>query len=163
MKNHRLPRLLAATALSAVAAFIGMPTAHADVVLHPGSIEATTGLTNWSFGSSYLSVSGSAGGFSSTASYTGDSVTMTIEGAQTYSYASGYSYLYTINSNLYFSQSFNQANIVVPDGGTAVVDLRHAGATIAPQVTVTGGSIVSSRYTTSASATNYSSYLDFNQ
>jgi hypothetical protein len=150
MRSIHRTRLCAPGLLAASAALLAAPFARADVVLHPGTIEATTGLSNWSFDQGYASISGSAGGFSSTVNYTGDSFTMTIEGDQTYSQAYTQSYKYTSNGYIYFYQNNNAAGIVVPANGSVSVDMRRPGGTITPRVHINGGSLVSSRYNSSA-------------
>ncbi|MBI5608120.1 MAG: hypothetical protein HY902_04510 [Deltaproteobacteria bacterium] len=160
MKNFKPTRLRAAKALMAALAVAAAAPVLADVVLHPGAIDASTGLTGWTFDNTYLSVSGNAGGFSSTANFTGDSVTMTIEGAQSYSSAYTQQYKYSSNGYVYFYQSFSSAGIAVPDGGTATVNLRKAGGTIATLVTVTGGAATASEYNTNSNSTGYSQSLN---
>ena len=154
-------KALAAGLLAALASLAAAPAAHADAVLHPGTINATTGLTNWSFGQGYASIGGSAGGFSSTVNYTGDSFSMTIESGQTYTNFYTQSYLYASNGYTYFYLSNSQASIVVPAGGGSVdADLRRPGGTILAHVAVTGGAWVGSRFTASSQDGSYYSSLN---
>jgi hypothetical protein len=145
--------------LSTAAVLLAASLAQADVVLHPGSIQGTTGLTNWSFDQGYASVSGSAGGYSSNVSFTGDAFTMTIEGAQTYSNVYTQTYKYATNGYMYLYLSRWNAGIAVPDGGSVDVDLRRAGGTIAAHVDVTGGTLAGSRWDASSQDTSSSSSL----
>jgi len=159
MKHHTASRLRVAGALTAIAALLATPLAQADVVLHPGTVSATTGLTNWSFDQGYASISGSAGGFSSTTNFTGDAFTMTIEGNQTYSYVYTQSYKYFPNGYLYLYTSNSAAALTVPDNGTVTVDLRRPGGTIAAHIDVTGGTLAGSRWDGSAQDGNSSTSL----
>lgn len=156
MKSLNRSRLRLTGILATVAALSPSSFAWADVVLHPGTIEATTGLSGWSFDQGYASISGNSGGFSSTVNYSGDSFSMTIEGNQTYSYVYTKDYKYTSNGYVYFYQNSNNAAIAVPANGSVAVNLRSAGGTIVAHVAVTGGTVVSSSYNTSAQNSNTS-------
>ncbi|MBK8256748.1 MAG: thrombospondin type 3 repeat-containing protein [Polyangiaceae bacterium] len=132
--------------LSASATLLGAGTVLADAVLHPGTINGTTGLSNWAFDQGYASVSGNSAGFSASVNFTGNAFAMTIEGNQTYSYAYTQNYKFTSGGSLYFYQSFNNLSIAVPENGQVAVDLSRPGASIVPAITVTGGTLQASHF-----------------
>ena len=160
MRLLLLTRLRTLFAMAGVTATLFANTALADAVLTPGTINGTTGLSGWSFDNGYASVSGGSGGGSSQVNYTGDTFVMTIEGGQTYSYAYTQRYLYTSDGYIYFYQSNNNANIVVPANGSVDVDLSGPGATFAVHFEVTGGAVERSSFTSSAQSGN--SYASLN-
>src|SRR5262249_23812429 len=88
MQRITYPRSGIARALAAAAAvlIIIIMTARmrADVVLHPGTVTGTFGLTNWTFDNASVGISGNANGFSGSASATGGTYSVTVEGGQTY-------------------------------------------------------------------------------
>ena len=120
--------------------------ASADVVLHPGTITGTAGLTGADarYGSVY--VGGNASGFSGSTSFNGNTFSLTIEGGQTYGY---------LSASMDFGGSqfwlSSNASIVVPAGGSVALDLTRPSGTIASQVRVTGGTLGTTQLTANAS------------
>lgn len=162
MKINTLKRIRLAAAVLAGATALAAPLAKADVVLHPGSITGTIGLSNWAFTNGSVSVSGNSLGFQSSKSFTGNTFTLTIEGDQTYTSigASGY-----VSSNSGYSQysenRYQGAGLYVASGDTpTLLDMGRPGATVVKHLTVSGGAISSSNFTGSASTStgNISTY-----
>jgi hypothetical protein len=131
--------------------------ASADVVLHPGTVSGSFGVTGWTFQNGNVQISGNAAGFSaSTSVYGSDSYSLTIEGNQTYSYINWYGGVSTSNGYGQISVQLQQQSLNVPGGGTVNLDLAQAGGTVHTEVSVTGGSLASSRFSCSGSAGNVS-------
>ena len=113
IRNHRY-RLYASGLLSASAMLFGAGSVLADVVLHPGTINGTTGLSNWTFDQGYASISGNGAGFTSSVNFNGETFAMTIAGNQTYSSGYTQNYKNTPGGYLYLYQSFSGLNLPVP-------------------------------------------------
>jgi hypothetical protein len=159
IRNHRY-RLYASGLLSASAMLFGAGSVLADVVLHPGTIQGTTGLSNWTFDQGYASISGNSAGFSSTVNFTGPTFSMTIEGNQTYTSGYTQNYKSTPGGYLYFYQNFSGLGLTVPENGEVEVDLTRPGATIVPQITVSGGALQSSHFEYSVYSNGASAQLN---
>lgn len=143
-------------ALTMMGAGLMASPVYADVVLNPGTVTGAAGITGWTQSSTYASISGNTAGYSGSASATGTSYSVTLEGNQTYSsiYISMNSYAGGVSQSLQLSKS--SAGITVPGGGTVTYDVTSAGGMLQPTLTLTGGKLVSSRFYASSSVTNFS-------
>src|SRR5689334_7832352 len=90
---NRLRLVACATTLGMLAVSGG--TAYGDVVLHPGTVSGTVGLSGISLQGGNVSISN--GSFSASTSLSGNSFTLTTEGNQTYDQVSWYQYGYSPN------------------------------------------------------------------
>ena len=127
-----------------------------DVVLHPGTLGGTVGLTDaatFAYGS--VTISGNANGFTSTTQINGSTYTLNTEGGQTYSAISASLYDYSQGYRSFSIQRSNAA-IEVPVADTIVVDLARPGGIITGHIEITGGSVASVEYYASGSTTNES-------
>ena len=110
----------------------------ADIVLHPGTVTGTAGLSNWSFDSGSVYVGNNPNGFSGSASVSGvagSTYAVTVEGGQTYGSLS--ESLTTNNPYTSFSMS-RTVSLTVPVGGSASgQDLLTPGGTIQVDVSAT--------------------------
>jgi hypothetical protein len=129
----------------------------ADIVLHPGTVSGTAGLTNWTFDSGSISVGGNPNGFSGSTSIAGTAgaYALTVEGGQTYGSVSE---SFTQN-NPYTSFSMSRTTtLTVPVGGAAAnEDLLTPGGSVRVNVTATtapGASAAISNVYTYAYASN---------
>lgn len=149
----------AGAALVALAVLTAGP-ASADVVLHPGTVSGSYGLTGWAFSSGNVQISGNPSNFYSSAQlYGGNTYSLTIEGNQSYSNANWYGYANSSDGYAQFSYSGSQG-VTVPGGGNVTLDLAQRGGTVHTHVAVTGGTLVSSQFNNStwtgtASASGY--------
>jgi hypothetical protein len=117
--------------------------AHGDVVLHPGTIAGTVGLTNWTPATASISVSGNANGFSASTALSGGAFSLTIEGDQTYGSISVSQWSpMPDGASGYFVVNRNTANLYVPLNGTATLDMVRPGGALALHVTAAGGTVV---------------------
>jgi hypothetical protein len=122
---------------------IGGALAHGDVVLHPGTITGTVGLTNWTPTSGGIAVSANVNGFSGSTSLSGNTFALTIESDQTYNNISVSQYPSMADgASGYFVLNRSNANLYVPLNGTASLDLVRAGGALALHVTAAGGTVV---------------------
>jgi hypothetical protein len=125
--------------IAAVAVGVLTLVGNADVILHPGTVTGTSGLTNWTFNTGSVSLSQNvANGLSGSVTVSGApgaAYTLTVEGAQTYT-SIGQSFT-SYSPYTGFSMS-RQVSLAVPQGGTvAGQDLLTPGGTIQVNTTVT--------------------------
>src|SRR4051812_8266852 len=101
----------------------------ADIVLHPGTVSGTAGLTNWTFDSGSIYVGGNANGFSgSTSIGAAGSYSLTVEGGQTYGSLSENFTQYNPYTNFSMSRT---TTLPVPVGGVAAnEDLLTPGGSV---------------------------------
>ncbi|APR80128.1 Hypothetical protein A7982_05475 [Minicystis rosea] len=132
------PRIFAACALSA--ALIASPAlADNTVVLHPGVLQGTIGLSGHTVSGGYVSVS-SYDGFSSSADFTGSSYALTVEGGHGYN---PYLRANVSNSSAWSTYLYiNKAsNISVDVGATVTDDYIYPAADITGSITIVGGTL----------------------
>jgi len=128
-----LKRVLVAALALTIAIATGLL---ANVVLHPGTLTGTVGISGWTPTSTTVEVTN--GTFSARASPAADGTfSLTLEGDQTY--LDEYVTLY-FGNGVY--TNYNPARtIMVPLGGTVPVELRLRGATLTAQLTAVGGTV----------------------
>jgi len=120
-----------------IAAAAGPWPARAQAVLHPGTVQATVGLTGFTHQSGNLSISGP--GSSGTAQFTGTTASVTVEGDRTYhSYSVSTSYGLNGSHSVWLSGSMS---LWVPIAATTPIDLTRQGGAIAVKVVASGGSV----------------------
>lgn len=146
-------RLVLALALVFLIAVTGQA---ALIILHPGTVTGSTGLTHWTFTSSWVSVGGNANGFFGSKSFSGTpTYEVTVEGAQTYGYVSQS----LSGTNVSFSESVN-TSFTVPINGVVTQNLLAPGGTVQVDASVVGATLTRLDVYTSGStgSTYYSGY-----
>jgi hypothetical protein len=129
----------------------------ADVVLHPGTLTGTVGISGWTPSSTTVDVTN--GTFSAHAAPAADGTfSMTLEGDQTY--LDEYVTLY-FGNGVYSNYDPAQA-ITVPLGGTVPVDLHQPGATLTAQLSAVGGTVTGWTPRISGNGPNFGTWSDSN-
>jgi hypothetical protein len=139
----------------------------ADVVLHPGTVTGTVGVTGLTAtpNSGSISISGNTNGFSASANYTGNQFSVTVEGNQTYSFIR-LDESFTDQPGSFTIQ--RQQPFVVAVGGTTNLDFVRPAGIIRGQVGVIGdpagttGTIVQFVYGASADNPNLGEHYQGN-
>jgi hypothetical protein len=136
MKHHwrrdRFRLISCATTLGLIALSGG--AAYGDVVLHPGTVSGTIGLSGiGGFQSAGVYISN--GSFSASTSFSGNSFTLTTEGNQTYNTVDWNQWGYSPNYQSFNFSSYD-VSLTVPEGGVATVDFSRPGGTIVLDVDV---------------------------
>lgn len=128
-------------------------SARADVVLNPGKVTGSSGLTSWTFAGGSVGLSQSPGTFSGSTSISGApgaAYTVTVEGNQTYQYL--YESLSLGNTYFSMSRSLPAPGLFVPANQTvAGQDLNTPGGTIRVNFSATTAP--------GATATSFSHYI----
>jgi hypothetical protein len=113
--------------------------ATADVVLHPGYVTGSVGLSGWSFDGGSVSVYSNTTGYAGSSSFTGaSSYSVTVEGGQTFD---------SVNENLYSNSSSTSFSLSVSSpftvgiGDTVIQNMYAAGASVQASVTATGATM----------------------
>lgn len=129
----------------------------ADVVLHPGTLTGTVGISGWTPISTTVDVTN--GMFSARATPAADGAfSMTLEGDQTY--LDEYVTIY-FGNGVYTNYDPAQA-ISVPLGGTVPVDLRQPGATLIAELSAVGGTVTGWTPQISGNGFNFGTWSDSN-
>ena len=129
----------------------------AGVVLHPGTLTGTVGISGWIPTSTTVDVTN--GTFSAHATPAADGTfSMTLEGNQTY--LDEYVTLYFGNG--VYSNYDPAQSIMVPLGGTVPVDLRRPGATLTAALSAAGGTVTGWTPRITGSASSFGTWSDSN-
>ena len=124
--------------LAVGAAVLVVTTARADIILDPGTVTGTSGLTNWVFTSGWVSLSqqspGTLSGSTAVTGASGATYTLNVQGNQTYQYLSQ-----SFSGN---SVSFSMSRILPSPGLLVPANTTLSGSTI-PELNldVPGGTI----------------------
>lgn len=131
--------------------------ATADVVLHPGTVAGSVGLSNWTFDNGQVAIYSNTSGYAGSSTFTtASSYSVTVEGGQTYNTVNEYLWR---SSPTYTAFSLSVSSpFVVGIGSTVTQNLYTAGATVQAGATATGATINAIYANTYASISSTSSF-----